>query len=312
MNWVSQNKFLAGFFVVLVLALGGAAYYLGTGYSKYGNSMDSFDQDRLRLLALKRKPLFPNEGNVARIKESVENYQAAVVKLQQSLIRFQKPISTEITDTQFPGILKQRIDGFQKLAEARGLKLPADFYMGFPEYRATFPRPPAVGLLDYQLTAIESIMMKLLRAEIEAIVELKREPLPIESPAYVAPAPAPVLEKYPVELTISGRHEAVRTFFNDLSNDKDSFFIVRFIRVENSSKEGPSMKSGPGPGGAPGGDPFFDPAPQLPEFTDPLDPDAAMPADNTFAAQPEYDARIIMGHEKIQVYLMIDVVRFIE
>ncbi len=301
MSWMQQNKFMAGFLAFMVLALGGAGYYLGTGHSKYKAAIDKFEGERNRLTSLKGRPLFPKQDNVDVMEEAVGGYKGSVTELQQELLKFQKPLNTSMQTQQFPQKLKAKIAEFQKVAEINGVELPQEFYMGFPTYRVNLPRNTAVSLLDYELDAI-SHMLNLLAVDsgVKALVELKRESLPIEAPNYKAPDDKPVLEKYPMELTFTSSHAGVQNFFNRLSNDEEYFYIIRFIRVENSSKQGPSRKK----------DQF------AADSTTPFVFPSAGEDDDIVASSAEAgggeDATIILGKEDVQVYAVVDLVRFEE
>ncbi|MFV1993829.1 MAG: Amuc_1100 family pilus-like protein [Verrucomicrobiales bacterium] len=300
MNWFQENKFLAGFLAVLIAALAGAGFYFSIGLSHHRTADTGYVAAKGKLLALKRRPLYPNQENVDLIKESVQGYKASVHALQEGLLKFQKPIPEGIKNTTFQQTLNERVGRVQTAAAAKNVTLPGDFYMGMGEYRARPPYKDGVGHLSYQLDAIEHLMSMLIRSEVpvDKLVDFRREPMAIESEGYEAPQEAPVLEKYPMELVASGSHESIRSFFNLLSNDKEFFYIIRFMRVENSAKDGPAQGSGSDPGAAGG-------LPGIENF-DFLDADGNEAGD----AAPVYDAKIVLGMEQIQVYMVIDLVRF--
>lgn len=302
MSWFSENKFLAGLLVVTVAGVGGAGYYLSTRYAGYSDARDTFDSKRNRITSLKSKQLYPSDENVKLIEDSVTTYEGEVTKLQEQLLKFQKPLNVTMKDTEFQQLVKERVAAVQKLAEIGKLELPENFYMGLLKYRLDVPEPAAVGLLDYQLKAIERMMEAVVRSGMGQLIALERDPLAVEADDYEAPEVSPALEKYPLKLTLSGTHEALRSFFNELSNDTEYFFNVRFFRMENSAKSGPlrGEKS--------------DAEPEEEGIDDdPLD----IGTDDEGEEEEDdeglnYDAQIVMGNEEIQAHLVIDLVRFVE
>ena len=295
MSWFSQNKFIGGLLVVFVVGLAGTGYYLSGRYSAYKTAMEQFDQQRTRITLLKSKPLFPSAENVELIKASVLEYESKVTELQKSLLHFQKPLNSSMKDTEFQQLIKERVAVVQTLAESGQLELPGEFYMGLLKYRQDVPEPGAVGLLEYQLRAIERLMEAMVRSSVEQLVVLERDPLGVESNEYEAPVPAPVLESYPLALTMVGTHESVRGFFNDISNDTEYFYRVRYCRIENSAQSGPQRSDDSDDGGDGNEDLFIDDG-DLDDEVDGL----------------ETDAKIVMGNETIQVYMVVDLVRFVE
>ncbi len=289
MSWFSQNKFVGGLLVVFVLGLAGTGYYLSGRYSAYGAAMDAFDLQRNRITQLKSKPLYPSAENVELIKASVLEYESKVTELQKALLKFQKPLNTSMRDTEFQQLVKERVAVVQALAASGKLELPNEFYMGLLKYRQDVPEPGAVGLLEYELRAIERLMEAMVRSSVGTLVGLDRQELAAESNDYTAPVPPPVLESYPLTLTVVGTHESVRGFLNDISNDTEYFFNVRYCRVENSAPSGPERG-------------------RSDDESD--DPDAAEPDDAVEGI--ETDAKIVLGSESIQAYLVVDLVRFVE
>ena len=278
--------------MVFVLGLAGVGYYLSGRYSAYSQVMEEFDRQRRQIERLKSKPLYPNAENVELIKASVLEYESKVTDLQKELLKFQKPLNTTMKDTEFQQLIKERVAVVQGLAESGDLELPGEFYMGLYKYRDSVPEPGSVGLLEFQLKAIERVMEAMVRSGIQQLVGLEREPLAVERDGHEAPVPTPVLENYPMTLTMEGTHESVRTFFNDISNDTEYFYRVQYCRIENSAQEGPERQ-------APG-----DEDSEVDDFED-LDAEDG-------AGGAEKDAMIVMGNESIQVQLVVDLVRFVE
>lgn len=315
------NQFYIVFGVVTAVLLGGVGFYCFKGHGAYTNAGSEFDTRRAALLSLKRSKPYPNEENLKRIEEAVGEYEGEIKGLFKILDRFQQPLNTTVNDTEFPQILKSKIEAFKALAKKKGVKIAdeKEFYMAMDAYRTTLPRPKAVPLLDYQLGAIEYLLNQLADAGAMELIALKRELLPVEAAASGdgeeggAADGSSVVAKYPVSLSFETKHPALVAFVNQITNDDKYFFILRALRVDNSSKEG-SLKgegenSGPRYVNAAG-----EAAPQ--ELINSIPPGLDVPGQVAWMKEnggyelKSSDARILLGDESLRVFMVIDVVRF--
>ncbi len=314
------NQFYIVFGVVAAVLLGGVGFYCFKGHSAYTNAGSEFETRRAALLSLKRSKPYPNGENLKRIETAVGEYEGEIKGLFKILDRFQQPLNTTVNDTAFPQILKSKIEAFKALAKKKGVSIAdeQDFYMAMDAYRTTLPRPKAVPLLDYQLGAIEYLLNQLVEAGAIELMTLQRELLPVEVAASGgeggdAAASSSVVAKYPVKLSFETKHPALVTFVNQITNDDKYFFILRALRVDNSSKEG-SLKgagedTGPRYVNAAG-----ETAPQqlvdsIPQGLD-VPGQVAWMRDNGGYELKSSDARILLGDESLRVFMVIDVVRF--
>jgi hypothetical protein len=298
-----QKQFLIGFFVVLALALAAAGFYYFSSRSAYKEALSGFDDQRRMISTLERKSPYPNAENVDRIVESVTAYQGEVAESQSKLLTYQKELDETMTQPEFRKKLQDAVSEFEKGARLVGLTLPEDFYMGMQRYRAEIPRKEAVGLLNYQLSSIDNLMRVLANVGATELIEIDRATLPIEYDSYKEEegAEQAPLEKYPLRIAFSGPHQAFTGVFNQISNDKEFFYIVRYVRIESSMKDGPDRSSA-GFFEEPGAD--FSPGAAAPEESGFFGGDASTGGEN-----PDYDASLIMGQETIKVLAVIDLVR---
>lgn len=318
------NQFYIVFGVVTAVLLGGAGFYCFKGHGAYTNAGSEFDTRRAALLSLKKSKPYPNEENLKRIEKAVGAYEGEIKGLFKILDRFQQPLSTTASDTEFPQVLKSKIEAFKALAKKKGVKITGDkeFYMAMDAYRTTLPRPKAVPLLDYQLGAIEYLLTQLADAGATELIALKRELLPVEAAESgegegkeggVPADGSSVVAKYPVSLSFETKHPALVKFVNQITNDDKYFFILRALRVDNSSKEG-SLKgegenSGPRYVNAAG-----DAAPQ--DLINSIPPGLDVPGQVAWMREnggyelKSSDARILLGDESLRVFMVVDVVRF--
>jgi hypothetical protein len=291
-----QKQFLIGFSVVLALALAAAGFYFLSRRSAFKEAMGKFESERTMISTLERKSPYPDAENVERIAESVTAYQGEVADLQSQLLTYQKTLDDTMSQPEFRAKLQDTVSEFKKGAELAGMTLPDDFYMGMGRYKGEIPRKEAVGLLNYQLSSMDNLMRVLAGVGTTELIKLERGALPIEQDGYQEESGGEraALEKYPIQIAFSGPHKAFTGVFNQISNDKEFFYIIRYIRIESSMKEGPDRERE--------GTTSFD------DF-DPGDGGGFGEDSAEESEEAAYDASLIMGQETIKVLAVIDLVR---
>ncbi len=317
------NQFYIVFGIVSAVLLGAAGFYCYQGYNSYNEAGGEFNTRRTALKRLKRSKPYPNEENLGEIAKQVKDYDGKIQQLFNNLDRFQQPLNSNIDDRQFPQILKAKIEAFKVLAKKKGLKITEEkeFYMAMDAYRTTPPDIKAVPLLDYQLGAIEYLLNVLVEAGVSELINLDRELLPEERAEGGKPGEdaaidsSAVTAKYPVSLTFETKHPAFVKLVNQITNDDKYFFILRALRVDNSSKDGLVKGEGEDGGNAPR---YVNAAgveaPQ--DLINKIPPDLDVPGqvdwmrENGGFELQSSDARILLGSEKLRVFMVIDLVRF--
>lgn len=310
------NTWLAGYIVAAVILIGGAGFYFFQGLSAYGRNFSGWDSLAGKISNLEKKVPYPKEENEEALRKLVEGYDGEVKGLYDSLARYQRPFDTNITDTAFTTqVLAKKVEEFLKTASESQFQIDEkeQFFMAMEEYQSAIPKPEVVPLLNYQLEAIDHLLRTMVDSGIERLNLVSRDSLPLEvAAADAAPAALKVVEKYPLRVRFVADHPSFQEFVNRVSNDKEYFFIIRVLRVENSSPTGPVLDAGDeGPG-------FKDingnPPPQ--ELVDQLRSTAtsteemiSQMAEKGYTMQRE-DARIIFGQEKLEVFAVIDLVQF--
>ncbi|MFK5923473.1 MAG: Amuc_1100 family pilus-like protein [Verrucomicrobiota bacterium] len=317
------NQFYTVFGIVTAVLLGAVGFYCYQGYSAYKEAGGGFNKRRTDLTRLKRSKPYPNEENLGEIGKQVKDYEEKIQHLFKSLDRFQQPLNSNIDDRQFPQILKAKIEAFKILAKKKGFKIEGEkeFYMAMDAYRTTPPDIKAVPLLDYQLGAIEYLLNTLVEVGVSELIDLDRELLPEERTAGgksgedVSIESSAVAAKYPVSLTFETKHPAFVKLVNQITNDDKYFFILRALRVDNSAKEG--LVKGDGEDGA--NTPSYvnavgEEAPE--DLVNKIPPDLDVPGQVDWMREhggfelQSSDARILLGNEKLRVFMVIDLVRF--
>lgn len=331
MNWVKENKSLAGILGIMIAGALGLGAWLYLSYADYAASTEKWSSNDGTIAGLKGKKVFPDKKNAEAREAEVGEYAEKVDLLRTALLSegVQRPIKP-MSQTEFQAKLKDRVTAVVQMAKSAGIALPNDFALGFSEYTSNVPRTAEVAAeLGVHLDVMERLVATLIKEGVRSIDTFDREKLPHEEREKPAPKPVaapkkttpktakgakrpaiteaeaaePVLDRYPVKLTFTTDQRPFRQVLNILCdpNQTPHFLVVRMVRVENERQEGPSRdevarKKGPASAPDSGGDPES-PAP------------AASPG-GAAAAKVQPDAVTIIGEEKLKVYLEVDYIRF--
>ncbi len=269
MSQGTKDKFLPIFFGALGVVAAGFGYLGCSASSAADDAKASYQKKLGELERLEKEDLSRTEENAKKKKELVDGYVQQVHELSKTLLGYQveeKPVA----NSAFQGELKKITDEVLAAAKARGVKLPEQFDLGMGRYLSDFPVEGAAPRLLAQLQAIVYVVNAayesgvteintLVRPELEFEKPKKEEP---ESTDKKKPKPTPkstakgketkaapaldeskVLERQPLQITVTGKNKAMLTLLEKLANtgpDKQAphFFIIRTLRVENAVKSG--------------------------------------------------------------------------
>lgn len=315
---MNSKTWLTMFGVVAAFVIGGTGFYAFSSYGSYKAAMEGWDSKVGSIQTLERKVPYPSEENSEAVKESLEKYQAAVKQLSDTLNTFQRPLNKELANTTFQQSVKARVEGFRQYARTGGLEIDStsEFQLGFDSYANTLPQPELVPVLDYELEAIDHLLRTLVDCGAETISGFQRDAIPGEVGS-AGKHESGVVHKYPVRFRFNGSFESFQQFVNALANDKKFFYILRVLKVKNQATEG-AIKA-PADGGA-SFDRFENPTTKelaTPEMLAEWGADGASEADIAAKAREsgfvraDQDARVLMGQEKISVFVVIDITRFL-
>jgi len=317
---MKSKAWLTIFSVVTVLLVGASGYFCFSSVGKFSEAQGSWGRKIDSIKLFERKVPYPSKKNVEELGAIVENYNKSVDGLFTNLNSFQKELDNKLKNIEFQDRVKTKVSEFRQFASSSQFVIDeADgFQLGFDAYANSLPVPEIVPILDYELKAIDHLLRKIISAGGESMSSFSRDLIPGEVGGPEKQEDS-VVHKYPVRLKMRCSHKAFQNFMNSISNDKEYFFAVRVLNVENEAQEGP-FKSGGEEGLA--GPPRFvktetgEPA-GLPELTkwgypnaSELDLAAAALADGYASAGS--DARVLMGQEKLDVFMVVDVVRFLK
>lgn len=292
MNVLRENPFLAGVILVVVAGCGVLGFFLSGVMASHEESSLAYQQAVQRLHALQNRVPFPDESNVTKAGELRDQFAAELEGLRSKLAQFQRPTDSSITPQQFQDTLRSTVNALTTKAETAKVPLPDNFYLGFDQYRASPPLEKAAPELARQLEFISDIVGDLIGSNpespgIRSIDSLSRPPLPVENaPATKEADKAPGLEKFPFTLGFTAEQGKFRIALNALLK-MDQLMIIRALTITNTNKEGPPVEASA------------------------ADPSATPFGDLTDRAESkETSLNVLLGRERIQVALSIEMVDF--
>lgn len=317
---MNHKVWLTTFGIFAALFIGGSAFYAFSGYSKYSEAMGSWDVKVRTIESLERKVPYPSEGNAEALAGKKDEFEKSVLELFESLKAFQRPLDAQLANTVFQGNVKQRVQSFREYAKTEGMELlddPQAFQLGFDSYATDIPKPELVPYLDYELEAIDKLLRQLVDTDAEALLTFERDPIPGEDGG-AERQESSVVHKYPIRLRIRAKHASFQNFINQMANDEEFFYILRVLKVKNESPEGPiKLISEDGSTDLPT---YINletkevaSYAQLVEWGYPDTPaaDIAPIAREEGFELNKLDARVLMGEERLNVFMVIDIVRFV-
>ena len=320
MDWIRENKMLAGILGVIVAGSLGLGYVLYNSWTSYTEKKDQYLGLGNQIAQLKSLPLSPTAANLAEKKKLVEDYAKNVNQLGVALRLLQDAVAPKaITDTQFQAKLKERIIEIKKMAAALEVQIPTEFAFGFDPYIGVLPPNDAATELSGYLDSIESIVKLAMVSKVVSIDMIERSQIAEESGGSGdaalrskskskaktkdsakgtagAPSAASIAEKRQISMLMTLDQGALQTLMSKLANpgDMPHFASVRVFRVENQAQEGP-VKSG-----------VVIPSPEsVPETKEEVGSEIKPPRADPVDSVP------VMGLELLKVQLDIDLVKFL-
>jgi len=298
MNWIKANKFLTGFFAVMLVGIGVLGYFLFSASGAFDDAADNYRTKADEYSRLRHLPLYPNAKNLKALEAQKDVAAQMVAQFQAELATKEFP-ADEITPQQFQDRLTKDVKEILEKAGVAHVEFPKDkFYLGFDPYETRPPEPEAVGPLTRQLKSIKWVMERLIEAKITKLDSLKRFPLPEEKSLMGGAnnkrqdrdepggkgnsgkgnsGKEELVSKFPMDLKFVARQKSFAEALNVIVGaSAPQFFIPRVVEIKNQRQKGPER--GGAAGSAPG--------------------------------QPAAPAGYIVGEEQIEVNLRLEMVEF--
>lgn len=328
MSWIKDNKF--------VVALGCATlvgavllFLVGSkGTSRYEQAEADFAAAAADVTKFERGPLYPRPENRDGKAKAIDEYRKSVEALQAAFESYRPEELKNVSPQDFTNHLKAVDQELRKAFDESKTKLPDPFFCGFENYKTSLARGNATGILEYQLEAIQNLMLALAKSGASELKNLHRPLLPEEEGKDFKPQDNEVARSLPLEITFSGPEKSLRGFLSTLVQEDGQYVVIRSIRISNSKKDPPRASDAqfekPAPvkptaaGDVFGGGfvlPGEEPKPEVkkaPEGAAPAPEVAPLPPPP--AAAPTGSARIlsqVLGNEEVQVFLRLDLMLFL-
>ncbi len=300
--------------------IGGAGYYCFGASGKYTEAIGTWESTKGNIRSLEKKVPYPSKANQDALQAKVDEYDDAVKALFDKLDKFQKKLNTTLKNTEFQQLVSSKVEDFRKFASSGGMEMDDadEFQLGFDTYANNIPAQELVPVLHYELEGIDLLLRELVDSGAEKMLSFRRDEIPGE-PGNSSKDGDGVVKKYPVRLKFRASHDVFQTFINRIARNKEYFYIVRVLKVTNDVKEG-VLKPGTDEVGK-GRPPKF----QHPETKEVADSERleewgfpevkgaeleAQAREAGFVVATE-DARVLMGLEKLTVFMVVDIARFV-
>ncbi len=315
MDWVRNNRFMAGFLAFLVVGAGALGYLLYTSYGHYNDVAQEYDRQVKELQRLQALKPFPDDEGLKKFSEFRQNYAAEVNALQVKLAAYEPPPDKEtITPIQFADKLRKTVDDISGAAQGVGMALPTNFYMGFESYRNTPPDAAATPLLSRELDAMTELVQLLIKQRAVSLNLIKRAPLPREpgasNPAAASAASraggkpgSDLVVRYPVEIGFTSQPSSFHEVINAITS-ANRLYVIQALEIKNKEQKGP-LREDPAAAATRNNPGFSQPPP--PPGSQGVDPNG-VPNPNLPAAGPP-PLRYVVGLEKIDADLRLELVK---
>ncbi|MDP9290947.1 MAG: Amuc_1100 family pilus-like protein [Verrucomicrobiota bacterium] len=309
MNWARENRFLAVFGGAVLVCLIALSVLLFLAHGRYAAVSEQYEAQSREFLRLENLAPYPSAENLAKLQEQKQAYLARIAALQARLAETEFPIEP-MTPEQFQDRLRSTVSDITNRAEELHVKLPPKFYLGFDRYQTEPPRGEAAAPLGRQLKAIELVINTLIESRSDALLSIKRTPLPEEGGAPARPTPArpgapaaapksDLVARYPFDIGFVAEQSRFRKIFNEIVSTRRQFLIVRTFRIRNQSEKGPVRQAAP--------DAMATPIP----YATPM-PQARAPGAQASPESRAEPLKFIVGTEKLNIDMRIDMVDFAE
>lgn len=242
MNWITENKFLAGFAGFMIVALGALGFMVFKASGDYNDQHTQYMQQVGTLNTLQNRAPYPNQDNLAKYAGQKTDLNKVIDKLEADVARQQFPLEPDLKPEQFQDKLRSAANAVVAKAKAANIKVPDKIGLGFEKYLTEPPKPGAAPVLARELAAIDFLVNQMIESHILSITPtapINRTPLPEESGTT---PPKELVRKSPLEISFTCDQSSLRKILTDINQNTKQFFIVRQIAIKNQVDKSLSKK----------------------------------------------------------------------
>lgn len=247
MNWFKANPFLGGLALFTAVAAAAGLYFASGQHAAFTEQSDAYANNVSTLNNLQSATPFPDEANLQAAR--AEDQRAAEVfrGLVAAVGGQSAPRDNSLTPQQFQDKLSEAASDASAKAQAGGIILPEDFYLGFTQYKTQPPTAAAAPALGQQLVSISNVVRLLLESRVTEITAITRTPLPEEAESKEEEAqnetgklPDLLLAAFDVEFVAEQAN--FRQALNSVVSAQP-MVLVRVVSVANSNPLAPSKEN---------------------------------------------------------------------
>src|ERR1700693_508704 len=287
MNWYRENRWLGNFVIAFAVSLLPAFWFLFYAKGQFAEACARFNEVATERTRLEHLNPFPNEDNFRKTQAALTNYGATLNKTKEELKTQTVPLAP-LAPNEFQSRLRRAIVNVTERARSNRVKLPENFNLGFEEFTGALPDAAASPLLGQQLNQAELLVNILIDNRVDAITIVTRPTAPAEPAAAASPAARKASTESPkvvewavVDLAFMASPSALRKVLNQIASSDRQFFIVRTLHVRNEQQKGPPREQG-----------------------------AASNATAPAAATPHGATKFIVGNERVETAVSVELIRF--
>lgn len=306
---IKENQSLIISGLVSLVLTGAGGYYLYSGMEQNHSAFEELQKVNQSLVKAMGINPSPNEENLKELNRQKEEAAEAVTRLTQELKALDMALDEQLTPTDFQKQLNEKVQSLAKLAETNSVQLPQNFYLNFEKYSKTVPKQEVTPQLGRQLSVASLITEKLIQNVPQEIRSFERQELELEKdsssqPKEATPSkdkdkkkdkdkppekpkqelPPQILSGQSFKIAFLTRPANLREFINQIVSEKSCILVIRSLKVANEKQKGPS-KAGP-------------------DLTQ-------AGADATATKQSDSMGQFILGDEKIEASMQIELVSFL-
>lgn len=315
----NPKKFLTAYSAITGVGAAALGYMALSSASARSDAETDYQQKFAKVETLQKSKVYPNQAGVDAKAGQVEAMAESVDKLAAAIRAFQLPDDPTATSATVQTKLTKYINDVTAAAGSE-LKLPEGFDLGFGRFRNSLATEIA-SRVDVWVEGSNSLVALLKSCNVAAINTLVAPEVPWEKVTAGATQPAPkptpggpkpkpaaagsaadkkgtpataamdeskILERYPLQVTFTGKTNSVAAVLQALSNSGVDapgkfFYAVRHVRIESVNKLGP-------------------------------DKNKEVTIQDVKDGDKEYkvDAVYVLGGEDIKAYIELDVIRVID
>lgn len=256
MNWIKENKFLAGFLGVMIIGIGVLGYLLFGAMGRAGTAQESYIVQANELTRLQNLPFSATRKNLDALIAQRTEASKAIEEFQTTLGAQSFPL-VPMSPEEFQDKLKATKTAVSARAAEGSTKLPEKFFLGFDAYETRPPAAEAAAPLGRQLKAIEWVLNQAFAnhiVEIDGKEPMKRQALAEESGRKAeeppkrggmpAPKQKPLVITHSFELKMLCRQQQLAGLLNAIVGpNAPQFYIPRVVQITNDKPKVP--KAGP-------------------------------------------------------------------